>query len=158
MPLHPDIQALREHIKTMRPNPCCVAKPMRENNGKVTMCCDDHCPWSKLEMLIAVVSINLKDPPYDLYVGDWLRSQEGFGTFQVKEIQERRSPKGKDQTDVLLEEEGGMSGRTLPREVVFECYDKLGKCGDIDDRHVESICRRHEGHQGKHKDDFGNEW
>lgn len=129
MPLHPDIQALRAHVKTMRPDPCCVAKPMRENNGKVTMCCDEGCPWSKLERLIAIVSIYVKDAPYNLKVGDWLRSQEGFGDFQVEAIQEREPVNGWDQTDVVLRSKDDLSGRTLRRSVVFECYDKLGDDG-----------------------------
>lgn len=57
--LHPDVKALLAHVQKMRPDPCCASQPMRESNGKVTMCCAIDCPWSRLDLLIVNVSLNM---------------------------------------------------------------------------------------------------
>jgi hypothetical protein len=129
MPLHPDIQALRAHVETMRPNPCCVAKPMRETTGKVTMCCDDACPWSKLEMLIAVVSIAIPDPEPVYEVGDFLLPTMKFPDdhYRIDAIQEREPVDGTDQTDIIISALHTESGHTMRRSLITEKF-KIVMC------------------------------
>lgn len=57
-----DVMALRQHVDKMRPSPCCEQQPMYESGGKVTMMCNETCPWSELDRLIANVSIYVYNP------------------------------------------------------------------------------------------------
>lgn len=66
MTMHPDVKALLEHIDKMRPSNCCRAKLVRENNGRAWMSCEDECPWARLDLLVANVSVYIDEDEWEV--------------------------------------------------------------------------------------------
>lgn len=56
-----NVALLRAHVKDMTPTNCC-GKALMRAGGKVTLTCAEDCAWSKLDRLIANVTLDVKEP------------------------------------------------------------------------------------------------